>query len=1102
MDSRSSSNTRHQQFRLLSSPGTPLPSVVVYIPAWHDKTTGLHVVVWEDIQQVIKNAQYIMDGIHVVPFLRDENLSRYLPWRILYRPEAVLTLVAGQEVSGIEDTSCQDGSCEKSPILLTTLTPDSSSPPETLIASSPSCFTGRDTLLSCLGSPASTHTNYSPVMSTNALALAEELSAEQQLSLQSYRDLFDRYFQAMMCGQVIQGTDIKNLMSEHFDNLNVALDENKALQGSILEMQQRMHDMQRQTLDRLAAIHSRIQAVFTQTFELHEYPIPRLFIVLPKPKRRRDQIGAPFSKQFRLYFLCECGEHTRINGSKISHEVHLAKHDGYDLNNPTEFFEKYGNYILAMMQMIKFGFTAAGVVVPALTDFKLVEGLGTIQKSLELGKNTIGALVDETIGFIEDKQGEDGAITGSTDGHLKLDQQEVLEGADLRQLEAYLSVQDEGRTLGNLYRTVTSEGHVKWVCMDHFRATYRDKIMEPLKRFVYGNGGVFHEELGIVEKVNLASQDQAEDLYEAVSTARGITQMAFKLAWDASHGDLRTLRKAMDKANIMDLIIEGTSFKKAVMSTPMLSRRYQPILELMSNRRVQSLRLKGFDQFYLRLGKISTFSAPQLRILSIDAPVDFSSPTVQPIFDQILRGCPSLTELSVASDNIEELLQYFKDNISCFQSLRTLTIQSSVGLDLITSFFKDQPASLHAIIYYYPRIKAHLAYLLQGHLTELTVKEVSRCEAEIEPLCQTIASNPNLATIKIGAEGQLYPSLISHFESIRDDRRKGGGELNACRLQLFSDDCVQGYGDSIMMKVDFTNSNTPSDVSIDLIMGQGTSSGGTKLKELFSKYGWAFKMLTTNDTFTDLHARHLCKRTVQRSKLSTLTLNPFSLTAEGISTLDRAMHGFTNLQQFSLHLEGLHDAVQLSTAVQLLKWYGMRLEGLTLSGEGPATWLTELKSTISSKEAVPKLKTFSIIGSQEQEITSEQAQWIATMFPVNDLISASTLSASLSSPVNTIDPLEMVTLNSVSMSVDDWNTILKAMDYTAIIKLSFDHTNFSQENLSQLLRYLPENDLDIALKSISLVSTQYAKSRCPSLEKALRTRAGGLVLILCQETEK
>ncbi|KAF9950490.1 hypothetical protein BGZ70_001338 [Mortierella alpina] len=1053
----------------------------------------------------------------------------------------VLSLVV--EHSGIETegTGCHDDSHETSFTISTTLTPDLISSSETLVgkeqsffsgmqicpvpteayggltsivqkqqrpklqsllspslsASMPLGFTHANTAPPSLESPSSEYLENRPLLGNKgALVLFKELSLDQQMSLQNYRDLFDRYFQAMMRGQVIQGADIKNLMSKHFDNLNTALDENKILQGSILEMQQRMHEMQKQTLDRLATIHNRIQAVFTQTFELHEYPIPRLFIVLPKPSRRRDKFGAPFAKQFRLYFLCECGEHTRINGSKISHEVHLAKHDGYDLNKPTEFFHKYGDYILAMMQMIKFGFTAAGIVVPALTDFKIVEGLGTIQKGLELGKSTIGALVDETIGCIEDKQSDVGARIESADDRLGLDQQEVLEGADLRQLEAYLDVQDEGRTLGNLYRTVTSEGHVKWVCMDHFRATYRDKIMEPLKRFVSGHGGVFHEELGIVEKVDLTSQGQAEDLYEAIATARGISRMAFKLSWDASHGELRMLRKAMDKANVMDLAIEGIAFKKAVLNAAILSRRYQPILELMSNRRVQSLHLKGFDQFYLRLGKTPTVSAPQLRVLSIDAQSDFNSPIMQPSFDQILRGCPSLAELSVISENFDDLFRFFKDNLSRFKSLRTLTIQSPVGLDLITGFSKMQPFSVHAVIYYYPRIKSHLAFLLQGHLTELTVREVSRCEAEIEPLCQTIAANPNLITITIGGEAELYPSLISRFESTRESRHSEGRALNPCRLQLNSDGCDNGYGDSIVMDVDFTDAATPTDVSIDLTMGAATSACSTKLKELFFKYGWAFQSLITNSTFMDLHATHLSKRTCQRSKLTTLTLNPFSLTGEGISSMDRAIYGFTNLQKLSLHFEGLHDEIQLGTAVQLLKWYGMQLEGLVLSGEEPATWLKKIESTIPSREAVPKMKTFSIIGSTEKELSSEQVHWIATMISRLDIISAPELSNNPSSCVTANDPLETIVLSAISISAEDWDVIFKALDFTTIVTLSFDSTDFSQENFSQLLRCLPEDDADISLRFISLLATKYAESPCPTLEKALKARSKGVVLTL------
>ncbi|KAG0217342.1 hypothetical protein BGX31_000282, partial [Mortierella sp. GBA43] len=130
------------------------------------------------------------------------------------------------------------------------------------------------------------------------------------------------------------------------------LQEMRELMG---DNQRQMVQMQQQALDRLVIIQSRVQAILTQTYELHEYPIPRLFIVLPKVTRIREAALKPFTHQFRLYFLCECGGHTMSEASKTQHEIHLAKHEGYDLQKPSEFFEKYGNYVLAMMTVSSMG---------------------------------------------------------------------------------------------------------------------------------------------------------------------------------------------------------------------------------------------------------------------------------------------------------------------------------------------------------------------------------------------------------------------------------------------------------------------------------------------------------------------------------------------------------------------------------------------------------------------------------------------------------------------------------------------------------------------------------------------------------------------------
>ncbi|KAF9146675.1 hypothetical protein BGX30_011867 [Mortierella sp. GBA39] len=134
---------------------------------------------------------------------------------------------------------------------------------------------------------------------------------------------------------------------------------------------QGIETLQQELQDNFSRLHSEMaknSVLQSQiTYELHEYPISRLFIVSPKEEDSTvsEKLGRGFRnvfvKQFRFYFLCECGEHTKsadignksspINnsnsatnigssrdsgGAKLKHEVHIARREGYDIDHPTE----------------------------------------------------------------------------------------------------------------------------------------------------------------------------------------------------------------------------------------------------------------------------------------------------------------------------------------------------------------------------------------------------------------------------------------------------------------------------------------------------------------------------------------------------------------------------------------------------------------------------------------------------------------------------------------------------------------------------------------------------------------------------------------------
>jgi hypothetical protein len=88
-------------------------------------------------------------------------------------------------------------------------------------------------------------------------------------------------------------------------------------QDALDSKQDEMKQLQIQALDRLAQLQNNVKALLNQTYELHEYPTPRLFIVLSDNTSSWNPLNF-FSNKFRLYFLCECGEHTKVTNSKNS----------------------------------------------------------------------------------------------------------------------------------------------------------------------------------------------------------------------------------------------------------------------------------------------------------------------------------------------------------------------------------------------------------------------------------------------------------------------------------------------------------------------------------------------------------------------------------------------------------------------------------------------------------------------------------------------------------------------------------------------------------------------------------------------------------------
>ncbi|KAG0092706.1 hypothetical protein BGZ93_008202 [Podila epicladia] len=195
----------------------------------------------------------------------------------------------------------------------------------------------------------------------------------------------------------------------------------------------------------LALIQSKIEAILSQQLELDGYPIPPLFIILPEELAKYNP-GNWFRTKFRLHFICECGEHTEALNSKVPHYLHLAKHEGYVIRDPTEFFKKYGSFLLLILDLIKFGTSIAGQVK-------------------------------------------------------------------------------------------TSDGRVKWVCLDHYRASYQETQTQKPHDAVKVARGKFDKQLGKIT-VTLTSSFAASEFYNTIRNTKGVLELIMNMSRECTWRDL------------------------------------------------------------------------------------------------------------------------------------------------------------------------------------------------------------------------------------------------------------------------------------------------------------------------------------------------------------------------------------------------------------------------------------------------------------------------------------------------------------------------------------------------------------------------------------
>ncbi|KAF9438046.1 hypothetical protein BGZ76_009995 [Entomortierella beljakovae] len=893
-------NTEYQSFRVF--PDGPITRIEVIF----DEEYGQKVIFWDDIQIQFSGMHCIRNGDIAISFLRDSKYKIIEPRRIKYHPGIVLDVITSGS-NGHESPLRYSASCSVSSLSIhsTINDPDGG----TSVAQSfnnvsvgtslpfddqwqrqydsPLTREHND-IKKSVSSTSRGSSNVSRTPSTSKAPCPSNLPCDSSLvtstlsqgpnlhSLNQASHILENFEHSIKSGQESIRQDIISAVIHIKEDAAKKHEEQMEISRQIAQ----------ETHDRLASIQNRLQVILTQTFELHEYPIPRLFIVLPDEVRQRDRIMNPFTNRFKLHFLCECGDHTMqsprpmhntgpsdwntlgswdsnstasVESSSSSRDgakakptshIHLAKHEGYEIDRPTEFFQKYGNHILTLLNMMKYSVFFAGIVIPQLAHLRIMEGIDKTRDGLDYAEKSFEPKLDFAIKYLEGLAAGLNITTTDTFDSLSRDMAdslpgdqgpyrsrgdsrsndtfsdlEALEGADLRHLSSFLKIKDESKVLGNLYRTVTHEGHVKWVCVDHFRENYRESATRQLQEAISINKGVFEEALGKVS-IRFSSGPVAKQFYESLERAKFIQELSLVLDWECTLDDLRSLQETIRKTNIAILRIDFCNTQSPSWDLFNRSRRYDPIFQIMGNTKLQALHLLRCDGFWSRSTKSILLSIPTilLRVFSIQGAIEnWKADQIRMI--NFLKHCPRLIDLKLQCWDVDATFDLIKNATAGFQGLQSLelSVNQSDRQEQVNIVISQPQAEISSIIIS-TSSRPYTRLLYSGYVHEVSIYNEFSLVVDRQCLERIIQQNQHLQ--EIGIRCSIH-ELVPVFEFV------WARAIYNKHLRLVKIQDIEGRNE--ISSADLKDSKA---TALKLL-----SSESAGREEILGAYGWALRKI-------------------------------------------------------------------------------------------------------------------------------------------------------------------------------------------------------------------------------------------------------------------
>ncbi|KAF9358518.1 hypothetical protein BGX34_008903 [Mortierella sp. NVP85] len=799
--------------------------------------------------------------------------------------------------------------------------------------------------------------------------------------------------------------------------------------GEEQEQGQSVQPQEHTPSDRLSDIQGHIKAMLNQDYELHEYPYPRLFIVLPKEVHGADKIVKPLAGQLRLYFLCDCGAHTMPEDGPTFHQVHLAAHKGYDILNPVEFF-----------------------------DNKLWDRTG-----LDMTQEHLESLVDDSVRFLQD------LVRGRIDNSMRLDRIEAVDRGEARQLGWYLDVMKADHGFGNLYRIITRNGHVRWACKDHYISNNPELTINEIKT---DKENYFRPDLR-----ELRRQCYIQNLQE-LGGATGISglnvrsiQLLRIVIRPVSYHSYTYQPDFLISTNTVDLALDGSRHSCK-------QHEFDFIVKSMSNGRLRSLRFISYQDTDCATTINSIANAPMMRVLELQSPIDAESEAGMSYIQRILTCYRNLVYLGL---RLKEQVSLVKVMTTAIPKLKKLE-----RLELYYSHFYMIADITHckikSIQMYLPFTKHHI--FEDAKLPNYTDLDETLA---LEQMAEILYKEPEINGIKFGYRELGHLDIINVVLATRQATSpKGDGMLLPMKLELFSLwNHLHALSTSVIME--FTENGIETEVGIS----EWEQPFSAMYIDFFCKYGWSIKTLDVmNGTIDDSLAQILDKSTDKGIELKSLTVDLKSLTLAGVQAIDKVIMRSQRLGCLGV-IFAASDFEEEKTR-WFLEQHKEKLTRLCLRGTDPTALTQWLEQFFPSRRAVPILSDLQLRfrGSPELQYSSPFIQWLVGMIsaphkPTHNSRTSPAMETSLmkcsdgSSTANevwlSLQRLHLNDLKSNDHEPWNWKAVLEVIDFSALEELDLKGTSFGSKDVQFLVNCIRRVNSYVPLKSLNLSDTPLSK---------------------------